>query len=77
MPASIPAPDARDARAACLGVHPVQTGNHPLTDAIPLELRNRAEDVELEPAGRCGRVDALNESGTPAPRKNASGSRAF
>jgi hypothetical protein len=43
--------------ASC--THASQTGLDPLGDPRALELSDRAEDVHLELAGRCGRVDSL------------------
>ena len=41
---------------------PLQASQHPLSDALPLELGDRAEDVHLQLAGRRRRVDALGET---------------
>ena len=41
------------------GLRPLETPEHPLTDQIPLELREHGEDAEHRPAGGGGRVDRL------------------
>ena len=42
--------------------HTRQAGADALLDAGAFELRNRAEDVQLQPAPGCGRVDPLAQA---------------
>jgi hypothetical protein len=42
-----------------LGSHPLESGDDPFTNQIALELRDRAEDVKEQPAGRRGAVYGL------------------
>ena len=51
------APQAPPGRA-----YPRKARPHPLCDSCPLELRNRAEDVHLQPPRRRGRVDPLGKA---------------
>jgi len=43
----------------------LQAGQDAFPDALALKLRNRAEDVQHQPARRAGRVDALAEGHKP------------
>jgi hypothetical protein len=51
LPSPLPMPPGT--REACTNAFP---------NATPLKLRDRAEDVHLQLAGGCGRVDALGEA---------------
>ena len=41
---------------------PLEACQHSLTDAFPLELRDRAQDVHLKFAGRSRRIDAFGQA---------------
>ena len=54
--------DRLDDRASAAGARGLQAGLRALADQLALELGNRAEDAEHQPARRAGGVDAFREA---------------
>src|SRR5262245_37541062 len=62
-------PDLRPAKSLTLRPGALQPGQHSLSDALPFELRDGAQDMHLQLAGRGRRVDPLRQADKGNPER--------